>query len=69
MLNGVVAVYYCLRVIMAMYFKDASSESTLPDFPPIYSIVIANCIWALFSMGVVPREFLLIARKSAGIFI
>ncbi|MEW6335185.1 MAG: NADH-quinone oxidoreductase subunit N [Thermodesulfobacteriota bacterium] len=67
-LNSVVAAYYYLRVIMAMYFKDAAGESTLPDFSPAYSIVIAVCIWALFHMGVFPRDFLQIAQKSVGIF-
>jgi NADH-quinone oxidoreductase subunit N len=67
-LNSVVAVYYYLRVIMAMYFKESSGESTRPDFSPAYSVVIVICIWALFHMGILPRDFLLIAQKSVGIF-
>jgi NADH-quinone oxidoreductase subunit N len=67
-LNSVVAVYYYLRVIMAMYFKEATGEFTRPDFSPAYSVVIVICIWALFHMGILPRDFLLIAQKSVGIF-
>jgi len=67
-LNSVVAVYYYLRVIMAMYFREPSGELHRPDFSPAYSIVIAISLWALFHMGLFPRGFLLIARKSVGIF-
>jgi NADH-quinone oxidoreductase subunit N len=67
-LNSVVAVYYYLRVIMAMYFREPSGEQHRPDFSPAYSIVIVISLWALFHMGLFPRDFLLIARKSVGIF-
>ena len=67
-LNSVVAVYYYLRVIMAMYFRAPSGELHRPDFSPAYSIVIVISVWALFHMGLFPRDFLLIARKSIGIF-
>jgi NADH-quinone oxidoreductase subunit N len=67
-LNSVVAAYYYLRVIMAMYFRAPSGEQRRPDFSPAYSIVIALSVWALFYMGIFPRDVLLIARKSIGIF-
>ncbi len=67
-LNSVVAVYYYLRVIMTMYFRAPSGELHRPDFSPAYSIVIIISLWALFHMGLFPRDFLLIARKSVGIF-
>jgi NADH-quinone oxidoreductase subunit N len=67
-LNSVVAVYYYLRVIMAMYFREPAGELRRPDFSPAYSIVIIISLWALFHMGLFPRDFLLIARKSVGIF-
>jgi NADH-quinone oxidoreductase subunit N len=67
-LNSVVAVYYYLRVIMAMYFKESSGEFHKTDFSPAYSLVIIISLWALFHMGVFPRDFLLIAQKSVGIF-
>jgi NADH-quinone oxidoreductase subunit N len=67
-LNSVVAVYYYLRVIMAMYFKESAGEFRRTDFSPAYSVVIIISLWALFHMGVFPRDFLLIAQKSVGIF-
>ena len=67
-LNSVVAVYYYLRVIMTMYFREPAGELRRPDFSPAYSIVIIISLWALFHMGLFPRDFLLIARKSVGIF-
>jgi len=67
-LNSVVAVYYYLRVVMAMYFKESTGEYRKADFSPAYSLVIIISLWALFHMGVFPRDFLLIAQKSVGIF-
>jgi NADH-quinone oxidoreductase subunit N len=67
-LNSVVAVYYYLRVIMAMYFKESTGEFRRINFSPAYSLVIIVSLWALFHMGVFPRDFLLIAQKSVGIF-
>jgi len=55
-------------VIMAMYFKESSGESIRPDFAPAYSVVIVICVWALFHMGILPRDFLVIAQKSVGVF-
>ncbi|MBU2055634.1 MAG: NADH-quinone oxidoreductase subunit N [Proteobacteria bacterium] len=67
-LNSVVAAYYYLRVVMAMYFREPSGDLRRPDFSPAYSIVIAVSVWALFHMGLFPRDFLLIARKSISVF-
>jgi NADH-quinone oxidoreductase subunit N len=67
-LNSVVAVYYYLRVVMYMYFREPAGETGRPDFSPAYTVVIAISIWALFHMGIFPRDFLLIAEKSVGMF-
>jgi len=67
-LNSVVAAYYYLQVVMAMYFREASGELRRPDFSPVYTIVMAVSVWALFHMGIFPRDFLLIARKSLSMF-
>jgi hypothetical protein len=53
---------------MVMYFREPAGELRRPDFSPAYSIVIIISLWALFHMGLFPRDFLLIARKSVGIF-
>jgi NADH-quinone oxidoreductase subunit N len=67
-LNSVVAVYYYLRVIMYMYFRQPAGEPHRLDVSPAYSLVIVISLWALFHMGIFPRQFLLIAQKSVGIF-
>ncbi len=67
-LNSVVAVYYYLRVVMYMYFREPTGEMGRPDFSPAYTVVIAISVWALFHMGIFPRDFLLIAQKSVEIF-
>jgi NADH-quinone oxidoreductase subunit N len=67
-LNSVVAVYYYLRVVMYMYFREPAGEMGRPDLSPAYTVVIAVSIWALFHMGIFPRDFLLIAEKSVGMF-
>jgi NADH-quinone oxidoreductase subunit N len=67
-LNSVVAVYYYLRVIMYMYFKEPEGEIGRMDPSPAYAVVIGISIWALIHMGVFPRSFLLIARESVNIF-
>lgn len=67
-LNSAVAAYYYLRIIMYMYFKEPGSELDRPDFSPAYTLAIVISVWALFHMGIFPRDFLLIAEKSVGIF-
>jgi NADH-quinone oxidoreductase subunit N len=67
-LNSAVAAYYYLRVIMYMYFKEPGGELDRPDFSPAYTLAIIISVWALFHMGIFPRDFLLIAEKSVGIF-
>ena len=67
-LNSAVAAYYYLRVIMYMYFKEPAGEPGRPDISPAYIVTIAISLWALFHMGIFPREFMLIAQKSVNIF-
>ncbi len=67
-LNSAVAAYYYLRVIMYMYFREPLGEQERPDFSPASTLAIVISVWALFHMGLFPREFLLIAEKSVSIF-
>lgn len=67
-LNSAVAAYYYLRVIMYMYFKEPEGEEKKIAFSPAYTLAIVISVWALFHMGIFPREFFLIAQKSVGIF-
>jgi len=68
-LNSTVAAYYYLRVIVFMYFREAAGEPCRPDFSPAYAAVIVISLWALFHMGIFPRDFLLIAVKSVSLFL
>lgn len=67
-LNSVVAVYYYLRVIMYMYFREPEADAGRMDRSAAYTLVIAASVWALIHMGLFPRTFLLIARESVNIF-
>ncbi len=70
-LNSAVAAYYYLRVMMYMYFREAGKERepVALDSSPAYMLVIVICVWALFHLGIFPRQFLLLAQKSVDIFI
>jgi len=68
-LNSAVAAYYYLRVMMYMYFREPVGEPAEVDISPAYIVVILISVWALLHMGIFPREFLLFAQKSVGIFI
>ncbi len=68
-LNSVVAVFYYLRVMMYMYFKEPMREIGVIETAPQYAIVMLICIWAVLQIGIFPREFLLIAQKSVALFI
>jgi NADH-quinone oxidoreductase subunit N len=66
-LNSALAAYYYLRVIMFMYFKEPEGDF-LPDISPAYTVAIVISSWALFHMGIFPRDFLLIAQQAVNIF-
>jgi NADH-quinone oxidoreductase subunit N len=67
-LNSVVAAYYYLRVIMYMYFKEPEAEIGVPDVSIGSTLAIAITVIAVFYLGIFPRLFLMIAHKSADIF-
>jgi NADH-quinone oxidoreductase subunit N len=64
-LNSVVSVYYYLRIVMVMYFREASREHR-----PLRSaaMTISLVISALFviEMGLLPSTWLDMATKAAG---
>ena len=68
MLNSVVAAYYYLRVIMYMYFKEPETEIGIPDISLGSTLAIAISVVAVFYLGIFPRLLLMIAHKSANIF-
>lgn len=68
MLNSAVAAYYYLRVLMYMYFKEPVKELGKVDISPAYVLVMLISVGALLYMGILPRDFLLMAQKAVGIF-
>lgn len=67
-LNSVIAVYYYLRIMMYMYFKEPIKDLKGLDNAPQYGIVMLICVWALLHMGIFPRTFLMLAQKAVAIF-
>jgi len=67
-LNSVVAVYYYLRVMMYMYFKEPVRELGQINVGPQYGFVMLVCVFALIHMGVFPRMFLMLAGRAVRIF-
>ncbi len=63
-LNSAVSVYYYLRVVVYMYFKEPENEIPVYRFsvPVVFSIVIA--VWGVLQMGVLPGNILNIANHS-----
>lgn len=68
-LNSCVAAYYYLRVIMYMYFREAPEGAFRPELSPAYALVVALSLWAVFHMGIFPRDFLMVALKSVDMFL
>ncbi|OPY63931.1 MAG: NADH-quinone oxidoreductase subunit N [Syntrophorhabdaceae bacterium PtaU1.Bin034] len=68
MLNSSVAAYYYLRVLMYMYFKEPVKELGKVDMSAAYVVPILISVFALLYMGILPRDFLLIAQKAVAIF-
>ena len=67
-LNSCVAAYYYLRVLMYMYFREPGRDIGAVDMSPLYVVVILICVTALLYMGILPRDVLLLAQQSVGIF-
>ena len=63
-LNSAVSVYYYLRVVVYMYFKEPEGEIPVYRFtvPAVFSIVLA--VWGVLQMGILPGNILSIARHS-----
>ncbi len=63
-LNSAVSVYYYLRVVVYMYFKEPEEEIPTYRFsaPTVFSIVLA--VWGVLQLGILPGDILNIARHS-----
>ena len=52
--NSIVGVYYYLRVVYAMYLKEAPEQATAPAVPLTYTLVIVISIAIAVAVGLVP---------------
>jgi NADH-quinone oxidoreductase subunit N len=66
-INSVISIYYYLRVIVIMYFKEAEQDVIMPH--PSGAIIAALVLAALgvLFMGILPSYFWNLARNSASI--
>jgi len=63
-LNSAVSVYYYLRVVVYMYFKEPEGEIPACRFtvPAVLSIVLA--VWGVLQLGILPGNILSLAQHS-----
>lgn len=64
MLNSAVAAYYYLRVLMYMYFKEPIKELGKIDMSPAYVVVMLVSVAAVLYLGILPRDFVMMAQKA-----
>ncbi len=67
MLNSAVAAYYYLRVLMYMYFKEPIKDLGKIDMSPAYVVVILASVAAVLYLGILPRDFVLMAQKAVAV--
>jgi NADH-quinone oxidoreductase subunit N len=63
-LNSVVSVYYYLRIVMAMYFRDPAREPR-PMVSSSMTLALAICAVAVLLMGLLPSSWLGLATSSS----
>jgi len=63
-INSVISLYYYLRVVVVMYFKEAEQEITMPK--PAAAVVVGLVLAAVgvLQMGIFPSYFWDMARQS-----
>jgi NADH-quinone oxidoreductase subunit N len=66
-LNSAVAAYYYLRVLMYMYFKEPIKELGKIDMSPAYVVVMLVSVVAVLYLGILPRDFILLAQKAVSV--
>ncbi len=63
-LNSAVSVYYYLRVIVYMYFKEPEGEIPTYRFTAPAVLSIALAVWGVLQLGILPQNILTLARHS-----
>ena len=63
--NSVIAAYYYLRVIMAMYFQEPSAEWTPQPLPIAVALVVVLTAAGTLYLGVLPDAVRFLAEAGA----
>jgi len=68
-LNSAVAVYYYLRVLIYMYFREPEKEVVIETFSPAAVLAVIISVWGVLHIGILPSTFLALAQRSVQIFL
>ncbi len=63
-LNSVVAVYYYLRVTVAMYMKPPAREFAPLSLSPYMIVALIISVWDTIHLGIFPARIIEFAQKS-----
>jgi NADH-quinone oxidoreductase subunit N len=62
-INSVISIYYYLRIVMAMYFREPAREHA-PLRSASIAVALTTCAVLVLAMGLLPGSWLGIARSS-----
>jgi NADH-quinone oxidoreductase subunit N len=63
-LNSVVATYYYLRLIVAMYMREPDAAAARPALTPAAGVALAVTAWLTLHLGVLPGPVLALAQRA-----
>ena len=63
-LNSVVAAYYYLRLIVAMYMREPDAAAARPALTPAAGLALAVTAWLTVHLGVLPGPVLALAQRA-----
>ena len=63
-LNSALSVYYYLRVTVMMYMRNPEKEFARLDPSPAIIIALIIAAWGTLQMGIIPSQYLNLARES-----
>lgn len=64
-LNSVVSVYYYLRIVVAMYMREAKAETASAIVPWAVRVALSVSVTGIFYLGLFPNLFMGLASMSA----
>jgi NADH-quinone oxidoreductase subunit N len=65
LLNGVVSVYYYLRLVVMMYMREGKTQASTASLPWPLGVAIAVTILGIFCLGLYPGPFVNLAALAA----